>query len=666
MKSKILGILLLAICSFSMASAQGTKKVLIIGIDGCRSNVLQEATTPNIDALLPNSINSHYALNDDITISGPGWSAMLTGVWSNKHGVTDNGFSGSNYDSYPHFFKRIEDLNPELYTVSISQWHPINNSIVLDHADFKYNAPSEADVTSEAINQLENEDPDVMFLHYDEVDHAGHAYGFSQNVSEYVSAIEGVDTQVGLVLDALYARPNFDDENWLILLSTDHGGLGFSHGGGSVEEETIFYIAHNKSFEQEIINPDTIEVEDLTDCIGNTKHLAFDTDDDMVDIPHFTELNFGSNQDFSIECRVKTSTAADVAIVGNKDWDSGGNKGFVLSFRFASGPEWKINIGDGSNRIDMDTGGEIADNEWHHLAATFDRDGQLSMYEDGVLISSVDMSTIGDIDNGAPFRIGADINEEYDYTGAIEEVRLWKGVIPASNINDWQCSNLDDTHPSYNDLIGYWPLNEGSGTIANDLSALDNNGTITNPTWSALDSIVSYDSTPRITDIAITALDWICIDIEDSWDIDGRSWIDSFPMVNTLIDGDIGSLRSTVENSCPEDSIIFDTALNTSEIPLSKSITIPHNLYIKGNGPSITILSALNNGRHFRVPLGKSLNLYDMTIKDANEIPNGGAIYNQGTLLLKDVVLSDNYEGVLLKAITNEGSVEILNTVNIE
>jgi len=329
MKNKLFYLLLFLICSLS-AIAQGTKKVLIIGIDGCRADALQSAATPNIDALIPNSIYSHHALNNDITFSGPGWSAMMTGVWSDKHGVTDNGFSGSDFGTYPHFFKRVEDNNPDLYTVSISQWHPINNSIVLNHADYKYNAPTEADVTTEAINQLENEDPDVMFLHYDEVDYAGHANGFSPNISAYTASIEGVDTQVGLVLDALYNRSNYANENWLILLSTDHGGNGSSHGGTSIEEETIFYIAHNKSFLEKTIYPDTIEVDDLTDCIDNDKHLVFDGDDDMIDIPHYTELDFGANQDFTIECRVKTTNAADVAIVGNKDWDSGGNKGFVL------------------------------------------------------------------------------------------------------------------------------------------------------------------------------------------------------------------------------------------------------------------------------------------------------------------------------------------------
>ncbi len=665
MKIKILGIFLFVIGSIIM-KAQGTKKVLIIGIDGCRSDVLQFATTPNIDALLPNSTYSNHALNNDITFSGPGWSAMMTGVWSEKHGVTDNGFGGSDFNTYPHFFKRVEDVNPDLYTVSISQWHPINNSIVLDHADYKYNAPTEEDVTSEAINQLENENPDVIFLHYDNVDHAGHGNGFSSDVPAYVASIESVDSQVGLVLNALHNRPNYDNENWLILLSTDHGGNGFSHGGTSIDEETIFFIAHNKSLLGEVITPDTIAIEDPTDCIENEQHLAFDSGDDMVDIPHFSELDFGSDQDFTIECRVKTTNAADVAIIGNKDWDSGGNKGFVFSFRFASGPEWKINVGDGSNRVDIDTGGAIADNEWHHIAATFDRDGLLSMYEDGVLITSMDMSSIGDIDNGAPFRIGADIDAGYHYTGAIEEVRIWKSLVSASDLNAWQCSGINNTHPSYADLVGYWPLNEGSGTLANDLSPLSNNGTITNPSWSSLDSVVTYDSTPRITDIAVTALDWLCIEIEDDWNLDGKSWLDEFPTVSQLIDGDVGSLRTIIANSCPNDSIIFDATLDMADIPLSKSINIPHHLNLIGNGNLLTLLSAQNSGRHFEVPMETSLSITDMTIKDANEILNGGAIYNQGSLYLQNVILSNNFEGSILKSLTNDGEIKIFNSVFIE
>jgi len=55
-----------------------------------------------------------------------------------------------------------------------------------------------------------------------------------------------------------------------------------------------------------------------------------------------------------------------------------------------------------------------------------------------------------------------------------------------------------------------------------------------------------------------------------------------------------------------------------------------------------------------------------MKIHKTQEESNGGAIYNQGDLLLKDVLLIDNYEGPLLKALTNEGNIEIFNTVKVK
>ena len=76
-------------------------RVLIIGIDGLRSDCLEAANTPAIDALIADGLFSPDALNNDITYSGPGWSAMMCGVWSDSHGVTSNNFTGSNFDGIP-------------------------------------------------------------------------------------------------------------------------------------------------------------------------------------------------------------------------------------------------------------------------------------------------------------------------------------------------------------------------------------------------------------------------------------------------------------------------------------------------------------------------------------------------------------------------------------
>ena len=49
-------------------------------------------------------------------------------------------------------------------------------------------------------------------------------------------------------MDAVRARPTYDDEDWLVLVSTDHGRRpDGGHGGDTAEERTIFYLASGPS-----------------------------------------------------------------------------------------------------------------------------------------------------------------------------------------------------------------------------------------------------------------------------------------------------------------------------------------------------------------------------------------------------------------------------------
>ena len=250
-------LLIIILCLPFCINAQTIKKVLLIGIDGCRADALELANTPTIDNLIANGIYSPDALNDDITISGPGWSAILCGVWSNKHLSVDNSFVGTDYINYPPLFKHIEDFDANLHTVSICNWNPINDYIVQNYADYKLNVSSDTDVSLEACNYLSASNPDMMFLHFDYVDYAGHDDGFSPNVSQYITAIEGVDALLAPLMQAIFQRPNYANEDWLILITSAHGGVGTSHGGGSIEHQNVVVIASGNSIAQNIIQKDS-------------------------------------------------------------------------------------------------------------------------------------------------------------------------------------------------------------------------------------------------------------------------------------------------------------------------------------------------------------------------------------------------------------------------
>jgi len=107
------------------------RKVLMIGIDGCRPDALNLAHTPNIDSLIANGAFSLQAQTGNYTVSGAGWANTFTGVWESKHNITSNAFTSPNLANFPHFFSLIKQSKPEIVTASVDRWK-INNYILSD------------------------------------------------------------------------------------------------------------------------------------------------------------------------------------------------------------------------------------------------------------------------------------------------------------------------------------------------------------------------------------------------------------------------------------------------------------------------------------------------------------------------------------------------------
>lgn len=237
--------------------------VLVIGIDGLRSDALRVASTPQLDSISASGGVTYNAFaggirntpTEQITSSGPGWASMLTGVWTDKHRVRDNSFGGNRLRQYPHFFKFIKEARPTAVVASFINWEEIGTKIVDPVGEyFDYRFPDGATLPATYVERdrlvlqkveeyLSDQSPDAMFVYFGNVDIAGHSTGFSPSNLAYLSAIETVDEQVGKVLEAVRSRPDYSDEEWMIIVSTDHGGLGTTHGGQSNSERKIFLMA---------------------------------------------------------------------------------------------------------------------------------------------------------------------------------------------------------------------------------------------------------------------------------------------------------------------------------------------------------------------------------------------------------------------------------------
>ena len=231
-------------------------KVLIIGIDGCRPDALVASDAPVIDSLVRRGASSFDTQTCRFAISGAGWSSMLTGVWEDKHGVTDNTLEGAKFFKYPHFFGRVKQLMPKATIASIVNWAPIGR-IVATTADISVSFGSDEEVAFEACRILKTDGPDVVFVQLDEVDVAGHASAFSPDSSEYLAAIRGVDGLVGKLIEVVEDRRVNNDEDWLVILSSDHGGSQNRHGLDIPEHRTVFLILDGPSVEPGAILKET-------------------------------------------------------------------------------------------------------------------------------------------------------------------------------------------------------------------------------------------------------------------------------------------------------------------------------------------------------------------------------------------------------------------------
>ncbi len=222
------------------------KKVLLIGIDGLQFEQIAKVNTPNFDKF---TIKKGYnggifgSPSQQVTSSGPSWVTILTGVWTDKHGITSN--SSSQVSKASSVFKFIKSSS-KLQTASISTWKNINLLLYKDMYSVDFSTQGGNDEISIAItvDHIEKHGPDFTFIHLDDIDHAGHAVGFG---SAYSTATQKVDAQIGELLKVIQKREKKHNEDWLVILVTDHGrdSKGQGHGNQTLTEKTIF-IGMNK------------------------------------------------------------------------------------------------------------------------------------------------------------------------------------------------------------------------------------------------------------------------------------------------------------------------------------------------------------------------------------------------------------------------------------
>lgn len=123
----------------------------------------------------------------------------------------------------------------------------------------------------------------------------------------------------------------------------------------------------------------------------------------------------------------------------------------------------------------------ITANAWNHVAVSWDgvmtTASSVHIYVNGLEVTYA-TTTNGStrVDDGtSTFFIGNDSTSALTFDGKIDDVRIYNSARTSAQIA-W---DMNRGMP-----VGWWKLDEGSGTMANDSSGFSNSGTLTNtPTW---------------------------------------------------------------------------------------------------------------------------------------------------------------------------------------
>ncbi len=243
----------------SCAQPDAVKRVILIGIDGVSAEGFQYSNTPVINSLISQGVISLKTRGVMPTVSAPNWATILSGAGPEQHGATSNnwslinqGFDPTVKDADGYFtsiFTLIHKQMPKAVTAMFYDWDWLGTFVNKKYITKEQYVQGHVMITSLALNYIKKEKPVFTFIYYGHPDEVGHSKGHGTN--EYFQSINDIDSEVGKLIAGITEAGIA--KNTAIIITSDHGGIGFGHGGESMVEIEVPWIINGPGIKKNML-----------------------------------------------------------------------------------------------------------------------------------------------------------------------------------------------------------------------------------------------------------------------------------------------------------------------------------------------------------------------------------------------------------------------------
>lgn len=527
-------------------------QVLLVIVDGLQGDVLMEmpaSRIPSLSQIARNSIYSYGSLADseDTELgNAEGWTTILTGVTSSKHGVESNSFSGANLEEYPTLFSRLKLAIPNARTSAYGSSAEFISNLAQDATE-KENLPSDDETVRAVTADLSSEDSDIVVAQFSGVDQAGAAGGYNQGNPAYLDAISRIDGQIGALKSVIEARPDYARENWLIVVTSSKGGSSQANpvAYNDPSRNTFTYFYSPKFASRFVPKPDS----DNVPYVGFAPRYTGSNADNVRAVLPDTEglYNFGTN-DFTIQFNIKGSGV-------NRTWPTflsrgpGQHDSAPGWLFYISNQNWSMMVSGGGSYQNFGSNAIANDGEWHTITVVFYKEGaarKLKMFTDGVENGIVDITARGSLNSTQPIIIGRKASgDPANPDLQITNLQIYNAALSDEVVESTACNTLiTEAHPNFANLVGYWPSDEGQGDVLKNKVASAEGIDFRLEGAYQWDSFVDvatnlcppvnnafYRVVPNSVDLTFQIYMWLGVSVPQSWKLEGKAWTPNYTSI---------------------------------------------------------------------------------------------------------------------------------------